>query len=46
MLKTKVKKLDRKRKLSDSEKSNSKKLKGTGDSDSGIEDVYSSQVIY
>ncbi|CAG2221341.1 PDCD11 [Mytilus edulis] len=43
MLKTKVKKLDRKRKLSDSEKSNSKKLKGTSDSDSGIEDVYSSQ---
>ncbi|XP_076101163.1 protein RRP5 homolog [Mytilus galloprovincialis] len=43
MLKTKVKKLDRKRKLSDSEKANSKKFKGTGDSDSGIEDNYSSQ---
>ncbi|XP_071166290.1 protein RRP5 homolog isoform X3 [Mytilus edulis] len=43
MLKTKVKKLDRKRKLSDSEISNSKKLKGTVDSDSGIEDNYSSQ---
>ncbi|XP_052099288.1 protein RRP5 homolog [Mytilus californianus] len=43
---TKVKKLDRKRKLSELENANSsltdfyKKSKGTGDSDSGIEDVY------